>query len=59
MPRLPRLSAWKILLSPGAKAPRLRMASPVGGFTFTTSAPRSARFTPQNGPAKIFETSNT
>src|SRR6476661_4666403 len=59
MPRLPRLTALKLGLSPPEPPGIWRVESPVGGSTLITSAPRSASSIAQNGPAMTCVTSRT
>ena len=57
--RFPRLSGMKYRPTPGATGITYRYASPAGGSTLITSAPRSARSTPQSGPATYCAYSTT
>ena len=59
--RLLRLIALKIGAAPRTNGgPQLRASSPPCGFSiFTTSAPRSARICPANGPATLVPISTT
>ena len=57
--RFPRLSGRKYLPTPGATGMTWRYASPPGGSTLMTSAPRSARGTPHRGPATYCAYSRT
>ncbi len=60
MDRLLRFTARNPELSPSMNGAALRVKSPPFGFsTLMTSAPRSARSIPQNGPAMKFVSSST
>ena len=60
MARLPRLANFHHSVSPSAaRHPMFRDESPAGCSTFTTSAPKSAKYLPQCGPAKIVDMSTT
>src|SRR6218665_24444 len=58
---LPRLKTWKLIESPWRKAdPMWRASSPPSvRSSLTTSAPRSARIAPANGPASTCPSSST
>jgi hypothetical protein len=59
MPRLPRLTALKLALSPLVAPAMRRVESPAGGSTLITSAPMSHSCIAQKGPAITCVTSST
>ena len=60
MARFPRLANFHHSVSPSAaRYPMFRDESPDGRSTFATSAPKSARYLAQCGPAKMVEMSTT
>ena len=59
MPRLPRFTDMKFAPRPSTTGSHLRFSSPPRSSTLITSAPRSAKSCPQDGPARTRLRSST